>query len=42
MADPSLVVLDTQSIHTSVGVPATTTGRDAEKKVLWLVVSVFW
>ncbi|MER6562302.1 transposase [Streptomyces sp. NPDC001027] len=42
LADPSLVVLDTQSIHTSVGVPATTTGRDAEKKVLWLAVSVFW
>lgn len=33
LADPSLVVLDTQSIHASVGVPATTTGRDAAKKV---------
>ncbi|MFE2091582.1 IS5 family transposase [Streptomyces sp. NPDC059460] len=33
LADPSLVVLDTQSIHVSVGVPATTTGRDAAKRV---------
>ncbi len=33
LADPSLVVLDTQSIHAAVGVPATTTGRDAAKKV---------
>jgi transposase len=33
LADRSLVVLDTQSIHASVGVPATTTGRDAAKKV---------
>ena len=33
LADPSLVVLDTQSIHASVGVPATTTGRDAAKRV---------
>jgi transposase len=33
LADPSLVVLDTQSIHSSVGVPATTTGRDAAKRV---------
>ena len=33
LADPSLVVLDTQSVHASVGVPATTTGRDAAKKV---------
>ncbi len=33
LADPSLVVLDTQSIHVAVGVPATTTGRDAAKKV---------
>jgi transposase len=32
LADPSLVVLDTQSIHVAVGVPATTTGRDAAKK----------
>ncbi|GAA3475532.1 hypothetical protein GCM10018966_000580 [Streptomyces yanii] len=34
LADPSLVVLDTQSIHAAVGVPATTTGRDAAKGVL--------
>ncbi|MCX4403784.1 MULTISPECIES: IS5 family transposase [unclassified Streptomyces] len=33
LADPSLVVLDTQSIHVAVGVPATTTGRDAAKRV---------
>jgi hypothetical protein len=33
LADPSLVVLDTQSIHASVGVPATTTGRDDVKRV---------
>jgi transposase len=33
LADPSLVVLDTQSIHAAVGVPATTTGRDAAKRV---------
>ncbi|MFI6505493.1 IS5 family transposase [Nonomuraea typhae] len=33
LADPSLVVLDTQSIHAAAGVPATTTGRDAAKKV---------
>jgi transposase len=33
LADPSLVILDTQSIHAAVGVPATTTGRDAAKKV---------
>jgi transposase len=33
LADPSLVVLDTQSIHAAVGVPATTTGKDASKKV---------
>lgn len=32
-ADPSLVVLDTQSIHAAAGVPATTTGKDAAKKV---------
>ncbi|MFD4567471.1 transposase [Streptomyces sp. NPDC058467] len=30
---PSLVLLDTQSIHVAVGVPATTTGRDAAKRV---------
>ncbi|MDJ0347678.1 IS5 family transposase [Streptomyces sp. H10-C2] len=33
LADPSLVVLDTQSIHAAVGVPAATTGKDAAKKV---------
>ncbi|NUK71058.1 IS5 family transposase [Streptomyces lunaelactis] len=33
LADPSLVVLDTQSFHAAAGVPAGTTGRDAAKKV---------
>ncbi|MFE4875155.1 IS5 family transposase [Streptomyces sp. NPDC056682] len=33
LADPSLVVMDTQSIHAAVGVPATTTGKDASKRV---------
>ncbi|KIE26465.1 transposase [Streptomyces sp. MUSC 125] len=33
LADPSLVVLDTQSVHAAVGVPATTTGKDAAKRV---------
>jgi transposase len=33
LADPSLVVLDTQSLHAAAGVPATTTGKDAAKKV---------
>ena len=33
LADPSLVVLDTQSVRAATGVPATTTGRDAAKKV---------
>ncbi|GGR10410.1 IS5 family transposase [Kitasatospora griseola] len=33
LADPSLVVLDTQSLHAAAGVPADTTGRDAHKKV---------
>ncbi|SCE55185.1 Putative transposase of IS4/5 family, partial [Streptomyces sp. di188] len=28
LADPSLVVLDTQSLHAAAGVPADTTGRD--------------
>ncbi|MEU7878374.1 transposase [Microbispora bryophytorum] len=32
-ADPSLVVLDTQSVHAAAGVPSDTTGRDAGKKV---------
>lgn len=31
--DPSLVVLDSQSVHAAVNVPAATTGRDAGKKV---------
>ncbi|MEU4206114.1 IS5 family transposase [Streptomyces sp. NPDC026294] len=33
LADPSLVVLDTQSIHAAVVVPADTTGKDASKRV---------
>lgn len=33
LADPCLVVLDTQSLHAAAGVPADTTGRDASKKV---------
>jgi transposase len=33
LADPSLVVMDTQSVHAAVSVPATTTGRDAAKKM---------
>ncbi|MGV9885314.1 IS5 family transposase [Streptomyces sp. NPDC003006] len=33
LADPSLVVLDTQSLHAAAGVPADTTGLDAHKKV---------
>ncbi|MEU4279735.1 IS5 family transposase [Streptomyces tanashiensis] len=33
LADPSLVVLDTQSLHAAAGVPVGTTGRDANKKV---------
>lgn len=33
LADPSLVVLDTQSLHAAAGVPADTAGRDANKKV---------
>ncbi|MET8339578.1 IS5 family transposase [Streptosporangium canum] len=32
-ADPSLVVLDTQSVHAAAGVPAATTGKDVAKKV---------
>ncbi|MEV6949350.1 transposase [Streptomyces sp. NPDC051172] len=31
--DPSLVVIDTQSVHAAVNVPAATTGKDAAKKV---------
>ncbi|MFB7781931.1 IS5 family transposase [Streptomyces vinaceus] len=30
---PTLVVLDTQSVHAAAGVPASTTGRDAAKRV---------
>lgn len=30
---PSLVVLDTQSLHAAAGLPADTTGRDAANKV---------
>lgn len=33
LEDPTLVVLDTQSVHAAAGVPAATTGRDAAKKV---------
>ena len=33
LADPSLVVLDTQSIRVAAGVPASTTGKDAAKRV---------
>jgi hypothetical protein len=29
LEDPSLAVLDTQSVHAAVNVPAATTGRDA-------------
>ncbi|MDQ0605080.1 transposase [Streptomyces canus] len=32
-ADPSLVVLDTESVHAAAGVPAQSTGRDAAKNV---------
>ncbi|PJN28636.1 hypothetical protein CG747_46135 [Streptomyces sp. CB02959] len=31
--DPTLVVLDTQSVHAAVGVPAATTGYDPAKRV---------
>jgi transposase len=31
--DPSLVVLDSQSVHAAVNVPGSTTGKDAGKKV---------
>jgi transposase len=33
LEDPTLVVLDTQSVHVAAGVPASTTGRDAGKRV---------
>ncbi|MFD4601878.1 IS5 family transposase [Streptomyces sp. NPDC058464] len=32
-ADPSLVVIDAQSVHAAAGVPAESTGRDAAKRV---------
>ena len=32
-ADPSLVVIDTQSVHVAASVPAPTTGKDPAKKV---------
>ncbi|MFE4801480.1 transposase [Streptomyces sp. NPDC056708] len=31
LVDPGLVVLDTQSVHAAVGVPADTTGKDVAK-----------
>ncbi|MEV0695164.1 IS5 family transposase [Streptomyces sp. NPDC050388] len=33
LEDPTLVVLDTQSVHAAAGVPTATTGRDAAKRV---------
>ncbi|MET7928434.1 transposase [Streptomyces sp. NPDC005349] len=33
LADPSLIVMDTQSIRADGGVPADTTGKDASKRV---------
>ncbi|MFD0378675.1 IS5 family transposase [Streptomyces sp. NPDC127112] len=33
LEDPTLVILDTQSVHAAAGVPASTTGRDAAKRV---------
>lgn len=33
LADPSLIVMDTQSIRVAIGVPAATTGKDAAKRV---------
>jgi transposase len=33
LADPSLIILDTQSLHAAAGVPAASTGKDAAKKV---------
>ncbi|MGW8501487.1 IS5 family transposase [Streptomyces sp. CLCI03] len=33
LEDPTLVVLDTQSVRAAAGVPATTTGRDPAKRV---------
>ncbi|GGX67464.1 hypothetical protein GCM10010324_10980 [Streptomyces hiroshimensis] len=40
LADPSLVVLDTQSLHAAAGVPEDTTGLDAAKKCQ--AASVAW
>lgn len=33
LEDPTLVVLDTQSVHVAAGVPAATTGRDPAQRV---------
>lgn len=33
LEDPTLVVLDTESVHAAAGVPASTTGRDPAKRV---------
>ncbi|GCD95273.1 DDE transposase [Embleya hyalina] len=33
LEDPTLVVLDTQSVHVAAGVPSSTTGRDPAKRV---------
>ncbi|MFF8918851.1 IS5 family transposase [Streptomyces sp. NPDC015032] len=33
LEDPTLVVLDTQSVHVAAGVPASTTGKDPAKRV---------
>jgi hypothetical protein len=33
LAGPGLMVLDTQSVHVAAGVPASTTGKDAGKRV---------
>ncbi|MGP3972389.1 IS5 family transposase [Streptomyces sp. 6N223] len=33
LEDPTLAVLDTQSVHAAAGVPASTTGRDPAKRV---------
>jgi hypothetical protein len=33
LEDPSLVIIDTQSVRAAAGVPKTTTGLDADKKV---------
>jgi hypothetical protein len=46
-ADPSMVVLDAQSVHAAAGVPAQSTGRDAAKKyraasAAWPLTSWGW